>query len=162
MNKKEKKYDDLPYSNIAAWKIISESEIVLAFSNYDVSWWDESNPKRKILLKLFYQLGIDTDYPIKLQGVTRHRNQLNKVVTCRRYLGEERQDKEWLNSGYASKEAKDKARKSRITDEIYWTKGLTVDCQVAGEIKDSYISISEEDQLEQDQELGYDTGIRII
>jgi len=45
-------------------------------------------------------------------------------VTCDRFVGNERTDKEWIESGYASREAKDKSSGSKLLTDIYRQKGM--------------------------------------
>ena len=84
------------------------------------------------------------------QQVTQHRNMLGKIVTCCRWFGNSRLDTEWLNSGYASKEAKDKAKGSRLLDELYKARGLTEDVLAAAEEKDKWNPWKDEDEVEDD------------
>ena len=60
---------------------------------------------------------------IERQENLQHRNRFNEVVICDRYVGNERTDKEWLNSGYASQEAKDKATGSKMLADLYRLRG---------------------------------------
>lgn len=71
-----------------------------------------------------WTLGLDTNQNYYLQEAVQHRNRMGKLVVCGRYYGEERLDQAWLDSGYASKAAKDKAKNCRMLDEIYRQKGL--------------------------------------
>ena len=130
---KPKKY----YSDIAAYSTISESELALVLDDYSVDYFYEPT-KKKVLDAILWELGMDTKQKYELQDVTQHRNKLGNVVTCGRYFGHERQDQEWLQSGLASQEAKDKAKSNRLVDEMYFQKGLTHSAQVAAEIKDKY------------------------
>lgn len=82
---------------------VSESELLLADSNYEASWLNTNKDK---LFEMLYNLGLDINRDLEYQDITQHRNRLNKVVTCGRYSGLERTDTEWINSGYASRAAK--------------------------------------------------------
>lgn len=82
---------------------VSESELLLADSNYEASWLNTNKDK---LFEMLYTLGLDINRDLEYQDITQHRNRLNKVVTCGRYSGLERTDTEWINSGYASRAAK--------------------------------------------------------
>ena len=58
------------------------------------------------LLEVLWLLGLDTkDYKV-IERVDTHRTSDNKAVTCLRYICSERMDKEWLESGMATFEAK--------------------------------------------------------
>ena len=139
MSKKPKK--DY-YSVIMSVVHVSESEIASIYPEYNVSWLTENIEDLKSIL---FDLGMDTSKHFELQEVTQHRNRLGKVVTCGRYLGEERSDSDWLKSGYASPAAKDKSLNSRLTDDLWRSRGLTIDMQAAMERKDMYSNSSEED-----------------
>lgn len=102
------------------------------------------------MVTILFRLGIDTNLPFEYQGVTQHRNRLNQIVTCGRWYGVERSDKEWLESGVASKEAIDRAANNPFLDELYRHRGLTVDAQHAGDERDKYIVEDEYEQLQND------------
>ena len=53
-----------------------------------------------------------------------HRNRMGKVVVSDRWAGNERIDYQWIMSGYASKEARDKSSGSRLLADIYRMKGF--------------------------------------
>lgn len=131
-------------SMIAAYVHVSEVEVYAADNEYEHSWFESTNPNYIKLLGILYDLGIDTNEYIELQAPVQHRNRLNKIVTCGRYFGAERTDKEWLKSGYASREAIDKASGSKLLEELYRAKGLTIDAQLAMEYKDKYSENGEE------------------
>lgn len=134
------------FSDIAAQVHVSESEIVMVCPEYQNSWYDDETKKEK-LKQILNDFGMDTSRPIYVQGPFQHRNKLNKLVTCFRYYGDERLDSDWINSGYASLEAKDKVNGGKFIQELYQARGLTNHAQVAASIKDSY-SMSEEDKEE--------------
>ena len=106
---------------IAAIVYVSLSEIqtVAPFVNEDFI----ANNK-ETFERMLYDLGIDLQYPYETQNVT-HRNRFGNVISCERYLGKERQDKEWLESSYSSVEARDKALGSRILTDAYRLRGMT-------------------------------------
>ena len=134
MKEKERKY----ISDIAAYVLVSEAELFHVNPEYSVNWFYEETDKKK-LDDLLHNFGMDMQYKYDLQEVTQHRSKLlNKVVTCRRYFGYERQDLEWINSGFASREALDKFKSNRLVDEMYFQKGLTHQAQVSAELKDQY------------------------
>lgn len=116
--------------------LVSETEIALAYPEYDSSWLVENIDDLKTVL---WDFGMDTvNENFTLSEVVQHRNRLGKIVTSGRYIGQERSDDEYLNSGYASEAALDKARNSPMTDCLYREKGLTIDIQQAMEKKDNY------------------------
>lgn len=124
--------------------ILSETEIAMLYPEYDVSWLVENIDDLKTIL---WDMGMDTlNENFTLSEVVQHRNRLGKVVTSGRYVGIERSDEEYLKSGYASPEAIDKARNSRLTDDLYRMKGLTTDMQQAMENKDKYRTLEDEEQ----------------
>lgn len=124
--------------------LISESEIALAYPEYDSSWLVENIDDLRTIL---YDLGMDTlNENFTLSEVVQHRNRLGKTVVSGRYVGIERSDNDWLQSGYASQEAIDKSRNSRLTDDLYRMKGLTTDMQDAMEAKDKYKTLEDEEQ----------------
>jgi len=105
---------------IVALEIVSESEIALAYPDYDCSWEEEAPDKFKDIL---WSFGIDLSKSVERQDGLFHRNRLNQVVFCSRWVGESRQDKEWLESGFASKEAIDKSSGSKLLADLYKQKG---------------------------------------
>ena len=86
-------------SRIAAVCHVSESEIVA----YEDLMYGKSSTVLPIeinsvledtyWLTILFRLGIDTNLPFEYQGVTQHRNRLNQIVTCGRWYGVERSDK---------------------------------------------------------------------
>jgi len=113
-------------SLIVAQVIISESELAKVIPNYDASL----EIKRKRWFKsVLHELGIDTNKSYIRQDGLLHRNRFGEVVLCSRWLGEERLDDVWLQSGHASQEAIDKASGSRLLESLYREKGLTEDVQ---------------------------------
>lgn len=105
--------------NIVALCIVSASELWTVDNKYTEEYLDQ-NPEE--LQTILYSLGMNTGTSIEVQEVT-HRNRFNNVVTCKRWVGNERLDKEWLNSGYASQEAKDKATGSKMLADLYRLRG---------------------------------------
>lgn len=82
---------------------VSESELQMADPEYQYDWINTNKDK---LFELLYNLGLDTNRDMDFQELVQHRNRLLKIVTCGRWSGFERTDKEWINSGYASRDAK--------------------------------------------------------
>jgi len=128
-------------SAIVALCIISESEISKVIPNYSCEL-ESDNDK---FLKLLYNLGMDISKPFQRQDGLQHRNRLNEIVVCSRWIGQERIDPEWINSGYASKEAIDKASGSKILEDLYRSKYLTEDTQALLEARDKYSKVTEEE-----------------
>ena len=109
-------------SRINATEIVSESEIFKLYPDYDARL-EESDPDR--LQNILFEFGLDIEKPIERQDGLQHRNRFNEVVVCSRWVGQSRLDEDWLKSGMASCEAKDKARSSRLLDDLYRQKGMT-------------------------------------
>lgn len=120
-------------SNIVALCIISESEIAKVIPEYNCKM--EGTAKFKQIL---FELGMDTSKPIIRQDGLQHRNRLNEVVLCSRWVGDERIDPDWISSGYASKEAIDKASGSKMLEDLYRSKFMTEDTQAILEARDRY------------------------
>lgn len=127
-------------SAIVALCIISESEIA-KLNPEMVPEFNNNETKLKLFL---YTCGIDISKPILKQEMITHRNRFNEIVMCNRWVGEERIDDEWINSGYASKEAKDKASGSKILEDLYRAKYLTEDAQAMLEERDKYSTTKED------------------
>jgi len=82
----------------------------------------DENPEE--FKQMLYDAGMDVyNYPYETQDVT-HRNRFNNIVTCKRFVGNERIDKSWVNSDYASREAIDKASGNRLLVDCYAARGL--------------------------------------
>ena len=135
-------------SKIVAKVIVSESELIYIIPKYHYSF-EYNHPVR--FQKILHGLGIDISKPYYRQDGLLHRNRLGKVVLCSRWIGDERLDEEWLTSGYASQEAKDKAKNSRMLDSLYRARGLTEDVQRILEETDKRSSYQEEEELAQQQ-----------
>lgn len=103
------------YNGIHAFVIVSESELALVKPDYTTDWAD-SNPEE--LKEYLFELGCDINKLIEIQEGLIHRNRMNKVVQCRRYACFERQDKDWLYSGYASREAINKASGNKLIRDM--------------------------------------------
>lgn len=108
-------------STIVALVYISLSELQTINSKYTEEW-SNSNPQE--LLGVLKGLGLDVNQPMEKQDTT-HRNRFGNLITCSRWVGVERLDKEWLESGYASQEAKDKALGSKLITDLYRQRGMT-------------------------------------
>ncbi len=108
--------------SIIALCIVSASEIALVKPDFSYQWADEN---KKEFDEMLYQLGMDMQAPIERQETVQHKNRLGKVVITDRWVGYERTDREWINSGYASREAKDKSLNNALLNDLYKGKGLT-------------------------------------
>ena len=128
-------------SAIVALCIVSESEIVKVMPNYSSEFENDTIAFNKFL----HSLGMDTEKPVLRQDGLQHRNRLNEVVVCSRWVGEERLDEAWLYSGYASREAIDKASGSKILEDLYRSRYLTQDAQDSLEARDRYNVVKEEE-----------------
>lgn len=99
--------------------LIHEKVLSLAFASGLVSKETKENPElinneeiANILEKLFgFNMGSYSDEVIKGWQVSRFGN---KVIGEIRYMGAEREDKEWIASGMASQEAKEISRYGEI------------------------------------------------
>ncbi len=133
-------------SKILALVYVSSSEIAKVIPDWDEVKAMEDPAMFNLML---FELGIDPKFPIEHQLNFQHRNRFDEVVICSRWVGHERQDKEWINSGYASKEAVDKAKNSRMLDSSYRSRACTIDVQEMREEKDrrSKLSSGSEDDM---------------
>lgn len=59
---------------------------------------------KQAIEKILFENGMDIEEPYTVE-FSQHRNLRGQIVSCDRYVGEERQDKCWLKSGAASWEA---------------------------------------------------------
>lgn len=107
---------------IAAIRIISESEIATVKEGFNLQW-AKDNPKE--FNEMLSALGFDLNYEVEVQEGLTHRNAFNAVITCARWVGQERTDSAWINSKYSSQEAKDRASGSRMLEDLYRQKGMT-------------------------------------
>lgn len=126
---------------IVALCIISESEIVKVMPNYSSEFEDRDEEFKDFL----YSLGMNVYRPYQRQDALQHRNRFNQIVTCSRWVGEERLDEAWIKSGYASRSAIDKASGSKLTEDIYRARYETEDAQALLESRDKYATTTEED-----------------
>lgn len=106
--------------NIVALRYISLSEINKFQPEVNKNWI-EKNPEE--FDKILFELGVDVSVPYEYQDHLQHRNFFNEVVVCDRVVGNERQDLEWLESGFASTEAKDKFKGNKLVIDLYRLKG---------------------------------------
>lgn len=122
-------------SKILALVYLSSSELNKVIPNWNEPAALEALEDEQKFMRMLFEAGIDIKLPIEHQ-VLQHRNRFNEVVHCSRWVGHERQDKQWIQSGYASKEAVDKALNSKLLDSSYRSRALTVDVQEMLEEKD--------------------------
>ena len=106
--------------SIIALCTVSASEIGLVYKDFTYKWAEDN---REEFMTVLYNFGMDTLQPIELQTEVQHKNRMNKIVICDRWVGNERTDRDWIASGHASREAKDKASGSKLLADIYRTKG---------------------------------------
>lgn len=87
-----------------------------------VTCWKDSLPEENpvAFATILHQLGINIKKPIETQeGFTfRDRNGKGKQVACTRWVGSERTDKEWIESGVASREVKHLASGNRLIADM--------------------------------------------
>lgn len=107
---------------IVALTYISMSELVKVKPDITSDWVNENYEE---FLTMLYSLGLDTNIPFEIQGNIRHRNRFGEVVTCDRYVGNERIDRAWINSGYASYEALAKSADNKILTDLFRMRGMT-------------------------------------
>lgn len=110
-------------ADIAAIRVISLSELYKADPKFTELYAMQNEAELKQIL---YKAGIDTNQSYEHQ-VLQHRNNFNEVYDGSRWVGLERIDSDWIDSGLASREAKDKASGSRLLVDLYRSKGLTTD-----------------------------------
>lgn len=127
-------------SMIVATVIVSESEIQSVLPDYSAKWETDFPEEFK---KLLWDLGLDTALPYSRQDGLTHRNRLNQIVLCSRWIGEERQDETWVKSRYSSQEARDKFTGNKILEDLYRSKNLTKDAQEILEDRDRHTIIDE-------------------
>lgn len=101
---------------IPAVRYISQSELQKVLPK-DFNYQDVDT-----LEKILYDLGMDVEMPYEEQYVL-HRNSFDEIKHCLRWVGEERTDREWITSGYASEAAKDKSSGNKLLADLYRTKG---------------------------------------
>lgn len=108
-------------SSIIALVYISQSELWTVNPMYTQEWV-QNNPQQ--LEQVLYDLGLDVNQPYEVQFNT-HRNRFGNINSCSRFVGNERLDKEWIDSKYSSQEARDKASGSNLVKDLYSLRGMT-------------------------------------
>lgn len=106
--------------NIYATVCISLSELQTADPSITYEFTQTHSEEFKEIL---YSLGIDTRYPIDEQDVT-HRNRFGNIVTCPRWMANERCDHSWITSGNASDAAIDKSKNNFLLIDLYRSRGM--------------------------------------
>lgn len=128
------------FSAIVALSYISESELSKIIKNYNSNYETEYPLAFKQTL---WELGLDSSQEYLRQDFIRHRNKLGESVLCSRWVGNERQDKEWIESGYASREAIDRDKNNKLLDDIYRARNLTQDAQDRLEYRDRFDKVED-------------------
>lgn len=108
-------------SSIIALVWVSLSELQTIDRKYSEQWADSSE---KELLGVLHGLGIDVSQSVERQ-VVEHRNRFGNLITGSRWVGCERIDKEWIESGYASESAVDKSLNNKMITDLYRMRGMT-------------------------------------
>lgn len=104
------KDEDSPITDVPVY--VSLADLVYYFKDILYKAEQEAVYQQKLEEILIDAFGFDKDY--KIEGVEgfyeimncTHRARNGNIVTCDRFVGSERLDKCWLNSGFASDEAK--------------------------------------------------------
>lgn len=129
------------FSEIVAYVYVSESEVIKLAPDYTAKW-EEQNLEQ--LEQILYSFGLNTKQRYRRYDGLPHRNRFGEVVVCSRWVGNERADKEWLDSGFASREAIDRSKNNKLLDNLYAQRGLTHSVQAVLEQRDSYEQVKEE------------------
>ena len=105
---------------ICAIEYVSLSELQTVDKTITKDWIDNNSDKFKSIL---FSLGCDIyNYPADEQYVC-HRNRFGNIVTDFRWVCNSRVDQNWIKSGYASTESKDKSLNNRILTDSYASRG---------------------------------------
>lgn len=102
-------------SNVRPMKVVSYDDLQKVVPNFEMKWLDNIKSDARVLL---WNLGIDTDFGIEVQEGMVHRTKLCGVSNCPRMVGHERIDKEWLQGGYATDEAKEFTKDITLAAEL--------------------------------------------
>jgi hypothetical protein len=106
---------------ITALTIISVSELAVVNPDITYDWIEKNN---HAFLDMLHELGMNTKQPIEKQENVLHKNRFDKIVQCDRYVGSERWDIDWVQSGYASQAAIDKSKGNTMLTDLYRLRGL--------------------------------------
>lgn len=116
------KQERIKTSNIIALCIVSSMDVYKVKPDFTYDWAENN---KEDFYKLLYQFGMDTNSIVDTQEDVTHKDRTGRLVTCHRYVGQERYDQEWIKSGYASREAIDKSSGSSLLNDLYRSKGLS-------------------------------------
>lgn len=116
------KQEKIKTNNIIALCIVSAMDVFKVKPDFTYDWTETNKGD---FYELLHQFGMDINSIIDTQEDVTHKDRTGRLVTCHRYVGSERYDKAWIESGYASREAKDKASGSSLLNDIYRSKGLS-------------------------------------
>lgn len=105
---------------ITALCYVSMSELAKVMPDITYDWIDDNKVS---FYSILHDLGVNIKEPVDEQENIQHRNRFNEVVTCTRWVGNERTDTEWINSGYASRAAIDKSLNNKLVIDLYRKKG---------------------------------------
>lgn len=105
---------------ITALCIISMTEIAKVIPTITYEWINEHKHE---FLQMLHELGCNTNQPIEYQPDVLHVNRFNETVYSDRWVANERTDKEWVESGYATQAAIDKSKGNRLLIDLYRMKG---------------------------------------
>lgn len=95
--------------------VLSESELAKVIPDWTM---DIVNNNPNEFRKILWDLGGDIHKPWEIQENIIHRNRIKEVVQCNRWILSERLDRDWINSGFASREAKNLASGSRMVQDL--------------------------------------------
>ena len=123
--KRIEKNNQTGFSSIYAASYISESE--LRMMEKFTSNLEYSDPHA--FNSMLWDLGMNVYSDYTKHDLITHRNKLGKSVCCARWVGTERHDDEWINSGYASSAAIDRSKNSPLLDSIYKQRAETTEIQ---------------------------------
>lgn len=98
---------------------------------------------------MWHTLGIDTTKKIEKQEGLIHRNEFNEISQCPRWVGYERTDRDWFDSGKASIEAYYQASDVGLRQELRNSSGSSAfhkqDYEILGNWLDDYTSSLDKD-----------------
>ena len=106
---------------IAAILVVSESEIATVMPEFNLQW-SKDNPEK--FKQMLYSLGFDVNSEIECDEGLTHRNRFGAIITCARWVANERTDSEWVQSRYCSQAAKDKSLNNSMLNDLYRQKGM--------------------------------------
>jgi hypothetical protein len=116
------KQEPIKSSSIIALCYISAMDLFEVMPSFSYKWAEENH---ELFNELLQQFGGDVSSFIEVQKDVTHRCRTGRLVTCDRYVLNERIDEEWITSGFASRESKDKYSGSKLLNDLYRMKGLS-------------------------------------